>query len=501
MCRRRPTPLEETLSRLIGTADEARKALDAGLINPDEFAGKINPVLTDLGKLAQNLERIGQTGAASSVRQLMDTLAGEVGSGIDPAELSRRQDEAIAYSQGLNEATAQVMAAEQALGDVMYKVVAGPYQGQIDALTKLRIAYPDLADAINPLIARFEELNTKALKQQGLQTAINTYSGYAQQAIPGVAAAMSALGGASDELAGQWGQDLSSMVSDVASFSSAIVSGNYIGAAITALTSIFTYFSNQAKAARDELKKTADYNNQFKFSSDGYGTRTTSSYQTGFLFWSKTHYAEEVDQAGKELALSIENGFASGMQNGFDAALAANDFSLFEKTLTETVGKAALAGLIQAFINETVLKDILGPRIQAVIAASKTPGQEDDIAAAIGLKQGIADSQASAEAFYNNVLKPVADEFGLSGTANSGPSAPQAVQVTAPTVTSSLNLDMLGTLSTAITTYIPQMAQAGRDLVAGGSSNVQSAGLLAAAIDRFDRIVTRTETDWAALRR
>ena len=157
-------------------------------------------------------------------------------------------DDAASHSQALNDATAQLVAAQESLGNTMLGTVNGPYHDQIESLAQLRRDFPELADQIGPVITQFEKLDEAAQRQHGVQTAINTYGQYAQQAIPGVVAAMQVLGGASDEVAGQWGQDLGSMVSDVASFSQTIVSGNYVQAAITALTSIFTYFARQAQA-------------------------------------------------------------------------------------------------------------------------------------------------------------------------------------------------------------------------------------------------------------
>ena len=194
----------------------------------------------------------------------------------------------------------------------------------------------------------------------------------------------------------------------------------------------------------------------------------------------------------RDLALGVEGGFSNGLKDGFSKALAGNNFGLFGSNLKAQVGQAVLDGLEEAFIKGALLKNIIGPAIDNYLATGDTSA----------IDNAINQATAVSERFYNDVLRPVADRFGLVGTdSGSASAAPQAVQVSGPTVTSSINFDVLGTLSGVIATAAPLFSQAGRDVAAGGGAIVQGAGLFGAQIDRLDKILRSAETDWAALRR
>lgn len=428
--------------------------------------------------------------------------------------------------------------ARQKLTDTL-KGGAAPYAAEIASLEALRGKPGVVAAELDELIAAYQRLQSEVEKRQALEQKINLWADYAQKLIPVVTGAMEALAGTSSEVAAQWGQDLGSMVSDLTNFGLAIARGDYLGAVIQALTSIVNWWGRNKKAAEEAAKATREYNEQFRFSQNGYGTREVSSYQTGFLFWSTTHYVEQIDTLKRDIALAIEGGFVNGIQDGFSQALAANDFSLFEKSLKSSVGKAVLDGLIESFINQAVLARIIGPAIDNYL-------QTGDTAA---LRVAIQSASGEAEAFYNNVLAPIAQEFGMLGTGAQAPagsiaalqaeiSALQAdlnlatsgaeratlrtkiadleakldgmtgrlgsgggaapaldsvrVEVSSPVI-GTLNLDLLGTLSSVIERAAPRIE-------AGGQAIVQGAGLIVAAADRMDRILTRAETDWGGLR-
>ncbi|WP_161883844.1 tape measure protein [Deinococcus alpinitundrae] len=226
---------------------------------------------------------------------------------------------------------------------------------------------------------------------------INTFAQYAQQAVPMVTAAMQALGGTSEEVAGQWGSDLSGMVNDVANFAKAISKGDYVGAAIQALTSIFTFFSRQAEAFRAELKKTTDYGKNFRFDPNGYGTRQSEQYTTGILFWKTTHFKETIDEPGKALALSLEGGIVSGVESGFKAALASGSKDSFTKSVYDGLKEVAFKGLVDGFLNSAPVIAVFGPLVQKLMEAFKS-GNKDTIGAALeDFKTGVASLQPAID--------------------------------------------------------------------------------------------------------
>ncbi|TSA80791.1 tape measure protein [Deinococcus detaillensis] len=222
---------------------------------------------------------------------------------------------------------------------------------------------------------------------------INTFERYAKQAVPMVTAAMSSLGGMTAEVAGQWGSDLSSMVDDVANFAKSLSKGDYVAAAIQALTSIFTFFSKRAEAFRAELKKTADYNKGFRFDNEGYGTRKVETYTTGILFWQTTHFKETIDEASKALALSFEGGIVSGAENGFKAALATGSKDSFTKSIYDGLKEVAFKGLVDGFLNSAPVIAVFGPLVGKLMEAFKS-GNKDMIATAVAdFKSGVASLQ------------------------------------------------------------------------------------------------------------
>ncbi|AWN24000.1 hypothetical protein DKM44_12800 [Deinococcus irradiatisoli] len=447
-------------------------------------------------QLAKDLHQIAIDNAAAAKKEAEDVAAAEA------RDRQAQLDGEIQLAEDLNQIRKDRLANLKTLAEAQQRLTdaqaggAAKYQADIDALEKLRGKPGVVAEELDKLIAKYKELD----RQDALEKSINKFGTYAKNAIPGIVAAISGLGGATDEVAGQWGQDLTSMTNDLVNFATSLAKGDYIGAAIQALTSIFTYFSRQAKAFRDELKATNDYDKQFRFDLNGYGTRTVQQYTTGFLFWQSTHFKESIDEAAKSLAQALENGYVSGIENGFTKALEMNDFSLFESTLTETVGRAALNGLITAFLNEGIMKDILGPRIQAVLAASKTPGTADDVQAAIGLKAGATEAAKAAKTFYDLVIKPIGDAFGLTGsglpkpTSSTTPSQNVTITAQAAPLVATINVDQLAT------SFLKLDVTADK-FVAAGQSNVTSAGLFGAQVDRLSKILTQVETDWAGLRR
>jgi len=79
--------VEAYLEQVMTSADDAKKALDAGLIDPQKYLQTVQPLIDQLDALARNLDRIGQTDAAASVRQLGSALSATTAGITDPAKL------------------------------------------------------------------------------------------------------------------------------------------------------------------------------------------------------------------------------------------------------------------------------------------------------------------------------------------------------------------------------------------------------------------------------
>ncbi|MDO4246211.1 MAG: phage tail tape measure protein [Deinococcus sp.] len=396
------------------------------------------------------------------------------------AEQSRRTTEAAKNTEIL-------AAARQKLTEIQAGG-ARPFASELAALEALRGKPGVVAAELDKLIASYTQLQAQTEKQQGLEKKINQWSNYAKQLIPVVTGAMEALGGTSEKVAGEWAADLGSMVNDLTNFGMAIAKGDYFGAAVQALTTIFNWWNRNKRAAEEAAKATKEYNEQFKFSQNGYGTRTVSTYTTGILFWETTHYTEQVDEMKKAIALGVEGGFVNGFKDGFSQALAKNDFSLFEKSLKSSVGKAVLDGLTESFINRAVLAKIIGPAIDAYLKTGDAAALQTAIRAASG----------EAKKFYDDVLAPIAKEFGLLGTdvkpadtattttpSTSGDTL-RTVRVEMPKVEASMSFDVMGTIATVVERAAPRIE-------GGGQAIERGAGVFGAQVDRLERILTATE--------
>ncbi|MCP2015613.1 hypothetical protein L1280_002781 [Deinococcus sp. HSC-46F16] len=249
---------------------------------------------------------------------------------------------------------------------------------------------------------------------------INVFGDYAQRLIPGLVAAMQVLAGVGEEVAQGWGESLGSMVSDLVGFASALARGDYIGAAIQAFTSIFTGFARQAAEVRAEVKRTQEYANQFRFSDSGYGTRQVTHTQTGFLWWKKNVYKEEIDELGKQLALSFEGAVVGGVQGGLAEAVEKGDSSILEKAITTKLKDAALSGLTEAFLNSAGVAALMGPLVQGLIAAFKS-GNRDLIQSALAeFKTGLAGLKPELDALVE--AGQAVSEVLSTPTGGAGPS-------------------------------------------------------------------------------
>lgn len=132
----------------------------------------------------------------------------------------------------------------------------------------------------------------------------------------------------------------------------------------------------------------------------------------GFLadvFGGGPEVVNEIDKIGLQFAKSIQDGLLSGIKNGMIEAIKTNNFDVFRSTLRESTFNGLLEGMVDAFLKEELLKNILAPAIKAWSDALKTPDPADDAAALAGIDAAISQVDAAAERFYTDVAPKFMD--------------------------------------------------------------------------------------------
>lgn len=279
---------------------------------------------------------------------------------------------------------------------------------------KLAAQYRDLAVILRNLIPVLDGTESKLER-------INRYADYVSQLGQAFGQVGSALGGDLGANLAGFGKALGT----VAGITQDLVSGNYLGAAIKLFVSLADALGGYQKANREAAEKQKQFNEQFTFlNGDDYAKTFTRS--RGFFadfFGGGPEVVQEVDKLGLQFAKTLEGSAVDGIKNGLKAAIAQNDFGAFSKTLHESVYDGVLNGIIDAFVNQELLKNILGPAIKAWSDALKTPDPSDDVAALAGIDAAISQVDAAASRFYSDVAPKLADlqnKWGLNpdGSAN-----------------------------------------------------------------------------------
>lgn len=345
-----------------------------------------------------------------------------------PLELAPTADETRfeGVVKQFDDLTASLEAGEISLEE--YSNQAGPLSVKLDRLAVAAQAAnkPELAQAYAMLAAQLRNLMPVL---DGTATKLEKFNKYADY--------VSQLGGAFQQfgqsLGGNLGANLAgfgkalNLVVDVAKD---IATGNYIGAAIKVIGSLIEAIGGFRKANREALEKQKAFNEQFTFlNGDDYAKTFVKS--RGFFadtFGGGPEVKQEVDKVGLLFAKSIEGGFSGGIKSGLKEAISKNDFSLFSKTLKESVYDGILEGIVDAFINGELLKGIIAPAIKAWSDALKTPGTEDDMAALAGIDAAVSQVDSMAQRFYSDVAPRIQglgekwgiDQGGQAGAGQSG---------------------------------------------------------------------------------
>jgi hypothetical protein len=194
----------------------------------------------------------------------------------------------------------------------------------------------------------------------------------------------------------------------------AFSSGDILGGLATIATTLVTAFQAARKEAEAFTKATKDLQDSLRFASVD-AVSTVRRERGGFLGLGSKQ-VREVDDFALNVAQTIEGAIVNGISDGFSQAIARGDYSLVGEALEKSIGQAVLDGLIDAFVRGEIIKNIIQPALNQYIEARKTPGLEDDRAAIAGLKAAAGEAADASEAFYNDVYKPIAQDFGLYGS-------------------------------------------------------------------------------------
>lgn len=280
------------------------------------------------------------------------------------------------------------------------KIIAR-YGMQNKEVLELYSAYKQLALEEETKIKRLDEVEKKLELVRKTERELLT-------GVPAITNILESFNILSSSMADAWNENLNAMIKGISSLTSSLAKGDWLGAIVGVFQNFINWINRNKRAAENEAKSAADYNKQFKWSDQGYNTRSVEKYTTGFWIFSTDHYNVKIDEVKKNLALSLESGFTSGIQNGFREALAQNDFSLFAKSLRSSVADSVINGLVEAFMNTAVIKSIMEPAIQRFLDTGSVNGIDSAINSAVKV----------SEDFFNKI-KPIYDKIkGQTSEAN-----------------------------------------------------------------------------------
>lgn len=366
----------------VDRTSKLEQAFQNGELSAKDFTAQAFALLPQLEQLAKAAEQSGNLGLAEAYRVTGRQLANMV-----------PETEAAAYSQAL------LANATQELNEQLGHSKAS-FADTIQRLKELRNQAGINTEALDKLIKGFEKLQAKAKEKQALEEAkkqLDTYLGAAKNTALGLEHILGGLNLMGEDAAADWSNSLTSMVDDIGNFAGNVMKimanpadiGAWVAAITQAVTTIFGHAAQERQAFEAEQKKAAEYNKQFKFSSDGYGTREVTTRITGILFWSKTHYDEAIDQAGKDLALSIEGAVINGTHDGFTKALESGNVEDMEKAMFKSLRDLARKALIDGFLASAAVMAVLGPLIEKLIAAFRSGNKEQIKEALAEFKTGV----------------------------------------------------------------------------------------------------------------
>lgn len=458
-----PTADEKRLSswddRLSALIDD----LNAGAISQDEFNAQALEGVVTLGRLADAAERNEKPELADQWRQMAQALGSLIQPGENladalgnskPLSLSEWQEQLQILTDDFDSGVST--ADEYAAGLQQLGADLGDMARKADAAGN-----PKLAQAFRDQAAALRAMNPEIAGALQTLGKVQDYAGYVRD----VAGAFGQLAGAIGEgeqeydrftgakLQTPW-KDLAANLEGVQNAAGKVVEivGDVmrivanpadIGAWVSLVTKVVSSIADaiagfqKAQAEVRRLKEDFAQDNPFLNAGDYQKAFTRSRGWFADTFGGGPEVVNEIDKVGLKFAQTMQNAFQTGIKNGLSEAIQKNDFSLFSKALHQEVYSGLLEGVIDVFLNETLLKNIIAPAIKAWSDALKTPGTADDAEALAGIDAAVGMVDQQAARFYSDVaprLQGLQDKWGLTpedtkGVDTTGLStAPPAIQ-------------------------------------------------------------------------
>ncbi|AFD27729.1 phage tail tape measure protein [Deinococcus gobiensis] len=514
-----------------GVADGASEALKNAAQPPKNlFAESAQQIfdmqasgdLTDpvkVGALRQALDTLRQTGGLTDVQlaNLNATIDQLTSNDLGTVNLGKRFD----LSQWQKDI--------QDLSDEFDAgwIDAGTYTERLGlAGDKLREYAAEAEAAGNPKLAQTFRDQAAALRAMNPQIAgallrigkVQEYAGYVQQAAGAFGQLASAIGQGEEDYDRVTGQKLQTPWKDLAAnlegvgnaagkvldilgdVAKVVANPADIGAWISLVTKVVSSVADaiagfqKARAEVSRLKAEFTEDNPFLNADDYQKVFTRSRGWFADTFGGGPEVVNEIDKIGLTFAKTMQGAFASGIKKGLTDAIRGGDINLFSKALHEEVYGGLVEGMVDVFLNEELLKNIIAPAIKAWSDALKTPDTADDAAALAGIDAAVAQVDQQAARFYSDVapkLQGLQEKWGLTPEATQGvdttglSTAPPAIQyaLSTPLLEGITKLDAtigrldgtVGTLGQILRDGIPVTVTVQQ----GGSSYQSTTGALA----------------------
>ncbi len=123
---------------------------------------------------------------------------------------------------------------------------------------------------------------------------------------------------------------------------------------------------------------------------------------------------QEIDKVGLQFAESIAGGIESGFKNGLKKAILSGNINDFHDTFKQEVGSGILDGMIDAFLKQAVLQELLAGPIKAYVEALKTADPNDDVDALNNLLSKTDEAMALGDKFFAGI-QPVREKLAGAG--------------------------------------------------------------------------------------
>lgn len=284
-----------------------------------------------------------------------------------------------------------------------------PYDSQLKNLDELKKKYPELADEIDKLIGKYQQL-TKLAKlssdvgkgldafNKGLDSLKDFKNGDVKSGLEGILDTGATIAG----FFGPEGKMIGDMVAGIGK----------------AAIAVFDFFQSldrnyqNAKALEELNKQAKELAKGFQFIGEESAKAFTSieSKSRGWLsdFLFGPELSVKIDEFGVKIAKTLEGGVASGLKNGLNAKTWDEGLAIFRKDL----GQSVIDSLIEGFMKSEAIKGVIGPAVATLAKALSDGDPTNDDAALAAFDQATAKIVPAFKKFYDGLGK-VRDQFGL----------------------------------------------------------------------------------------